>query len=297
MPAVAQPKYRVWSTETQAWVELAPALDSLSRADVVFVGEIHDHAPAHALEQALLEGLYARRPDLALGFEMFERDVQPVLDGYLAGAVEEPDFLARSRPWNNYPSDYRPLVEFAKAHGLRALATNVPRSLAAQVAASGLEALKTQPTHTRRLFARLREAPLDAYYQRFAERAARHPHGAPEAVLRYYQAQCLKDDTMAESVADHLESVGSPAPLVLHFNGAFHSDFGLGVAARTRTRRPGARVAVVSLVPAEDLEAVKPEEKVGQADFLVFYPAPPEAAEEGPARPEAPKQGQEGGPR
>lgn len=276
LPALAEtPPFRVWSMADQAWTELEPALASLAGSDVVFVGEIHDHAPAHQLELALLTGLQARRPELALGFEMFERDVQPDLDGYLSGSVPEADFLARSRPWKNYGTDYRPLVEYAREHGLAALATNVPRPLAAQVAREGLQALESLPPHTRQLFARRVLAPLDAYYDRFSDRAAAHPHGDPGAVRKYYESQCLKDDTMAESLADHLESVAPAKPLVLHFNGAFHTDYGLGAAARTRSRLPGARVAVVSLVPVPDLQAVDPTEHAGKGEFLLFYPAPP----------------------
>lgn len=274
-PAAARPEgSRVWAMGSQSWTDLAGAVDALAGADVVFVGEIHDHDAAHALELALLQGLHARRPAMVLGFEMFERDVQAILDGYLADAVDEASFLERSRPWKNYATDYRALVEFAREHGLPALATNVPRSLAALVASGGLEVLASQPPHLRRLFARHVDAPLDAYYELFCSRVAEHAHGPGGGLLRYYQAQCLKDDTMAETLADHLESVGRPAPLVLHFNGAFHSDHGLGAAARTRSRLPGARVAVVSLVPAKDLAAADPAEHVGLADFVVFYPAP-----------------------
>ena len=55
-----------------------------------------------------------RRP-VALSLEMFERDVQTVLDEYLAGLISERHFLLSSRPWKNYETDYRPLVEYARA--------------------------------------------------------------------------------------------------------------------------------------------------------------------------------------
>ena len=87
-------------------------LDRLAQADVVFVGEQHTDMAAHALELELLQGLHQRAGKrLTLGMEMFERDVQPALDGYLQGRSDEAAFLKASRPWSNYATDYRPLVE------------------------------------------------------------------------------------------------------------------------------------------------------------------------------------------
>ena len=49
--------------------------------------------------------------------EMFERDVQPLLDQYLAGNISEKNFLDGARPWDRYTTDYRPMVELARVHG------------------------------------------------------------------------------------------------------------------------------------------------------------------------------------
>ena len=38
------------------------------------------------------------------------RDVQGVLDDYLAGRIDEAEFLSGSRPWQNYRTGYRPLT-------------------------------------------------------------------------------------------------------------------------------------------------------------------------------------------
>jgi hypothetical protein len=55
---------------------------------------------------------------VVVAMEMFERDVQGVLDQYLAGTITEEQFLKASRPWPRFATDYRPLVEFARAHKL-----------------------------------------------------------------------------------------------------------------------------------------------------------------------------------
>ena len=50
---------------------------------------------------------------VALSMEMFDRDVQPVMNEYLQGFIREKNFKKDSRSWSNY-RDYRPMVEFAK---------------------------------------------------------------------------------------------------------------------------------------------------------------------------------------
>lgn len=260
---------RIWSTRSASWIGMPELLSQLAAHDVVFVGENHEQPEAHRLELALLQGLHQQRPRTAVGLEMFERDVQAILDGYAAGSLGLAELMAQSRPWKGYEADYHPLVEYARASALPVVATNVPRSLASQVAKGGLEALAPLPLHVRRLFARRVSAPLDAYYERFTE----SPHAAPDVMLRYYQAQCLKDDTMAESIADFLESRDA---LFVHFNGSFHSDYGLGTLARLRERRPGAKVTNVSLIPVASLESADPAKHNGQAEFLIFHQAAPE---------------------
>lgn len=108
--------------------------DALMGYDVIFVGERHDAKAAHEAELAILTSLAERDSNLVLALEMFERDVQDVLDSYLVGDTPEDTFLARSRPWPNYKTDYRPLVEFAKANKIAVVAANVPRRAAAAAA-------------------------------------------------------------------------------------------------------------------------------------------------------------------
>lgn len=270
-PVLAQevPEHRIWASRSASWIGLPELLKALGAADVVFVGENHEQPDGHRLELALLQGLHRERAELAVGLEMFERDVQPLLDAYMAGSQGLPELLAGSRPWKRYETDYHPLVDYARENGLPLVGTNAPRSLASQVAKGGLGALEAMPVHVRRLFARSVSAPIDAYYQRFTE----SPHAAPEVMLRYYEAQCLKDDTMAESVADFLES---RPRLFVHFNGSFHSDYGLGTVARLRSRSPRSQILTVSLLPVEDVQKAGAADHSGKADFLIFHHKAPE---------------------
>ena len=88
---------------------------------------------------------------------------------------------------------------------------------------------------------------------------------------RFYFAQCLKDETMAESIVRAHAVEKDPAPVVVHYNGAFHSDYRLGTAARVKRRLPNARIAVVSVIPVKSLDDLAPtDDQRARGDFVVF---------------------------
>lgn len=271
---------RVYDSNEKRYSDFEAMLLELSRADVVFVGEQHDDPATHRLERAILEGLARRRGDLLVALEMFERDVQPSLDDYLAGRMSEEDFLQNSRPWPGYMSDYRPLVELARLHNWRVIASNVPRRYASQVSRQGMAALDAVPDAERKLIASQFQCPFDDYFKRFSQVMGSHP--GPDGdkqdeeqramVERFYYAQCIKDETMAESIAAQYQTAenGSERPLIVHFNGTFHSDYHQGAAARTNRRMPKSKIKVVTIVPLDDLDSIKPDEYRKRGDYVIF---------------------------
>jgi uncharacterized iron-regulated protein len=275
---------RVYDSNLKQFSDFEAMLGELARLDVVFVGEQHDDPATHRLERAILEGLARRRSDIIVAMEMFERDVQPNLDRYFAGEMSEEEFLKSSRPWPRYQSDYRPLVEFARAHRWPVIASNVPRRYAAAVSRVGLSAIEAVPANERKLIASQIQCPFDAYFNRFSETMAKHPGaGSSEAVNkqsaeqsavieRFYYAQCIKDETMAESIADQLnpQLKVEDKPLIVHFNGSFHSDYRLGVPPRTNRRSPKSSIKVVSIIPLDDLDVINVEEYRKRGDYLIF---------------------------
>ena len=273
-PAPGAPAFRMYGPDG-ALDGIAALADSLAGVDFLFFGEQHDDAEAHRVEAALLEELVRRDRPVVVAMEMFERDVQPALDAYLAGRSAEADFLRTARAWPNYAADYRPLVEIARREGWPVVASNAPRHYATAISAAGLGALSIVDPANRHLLAADLDCPRDEYYRRFVDAIQGHPTGGTgpdpqrEATLaRYYEAQCLKDETMAESVARATRE----GALVVHFNGAFHTDRSLGIVPRLKRRLPGARVMVLSAIPVRDPRRITPAERV--ADYVVLTRRP-----------------------
>jgi uncharacterized iron-regulated protein len=281
--AQVEPPYvpqRVFDTRARTFTDFETMLADLARANVVFVGEQHDDPNTHRLESALLQGLLRRKATVTVSMEMFERDVQSSLDGYLAGSLSEEDFLKAARPWPRYASDYRPLIELARTNGWSVVAANVPRRHAADVAKAGAMALAKLVPEERAFAARELECPFDAYYDRFARTMDEHPVPGADKLSaderratteRYYISQCGKDETMAESIAAAFERRADTAGAIVHFTGAFHSDFYTGAAERTRRRLPGSRIVVVSMLPVENLDTLAPAgDDLLRADYLIY---------------------------
>ena len=277
-PAPVYVPHRVYDTSRKTFSDFEMMAADLARADAVLVGEQHDSPNTHVLERAMLEGLARRRVAVTVSLEMFERDVQALLDNYVRGTSAEADFLKGSRPWPRYASDYRPLVEFARSQQWPVVAANVPRRIASEVAKNGRAAVDSLSADDRQLAATDLQCPRDAYFDRFAEQMGEHssstPTGAPgERAERYYWAQCLKDETMAESIATAVAKQQGRPGVVVHVTGAFHIDFGGGTVERVRRRLTDRRVVTVSIVALEntDIDAVLPAgDDLKRADYLLY---------------------------
>ncbi len=92
----------------------------------------------------------------------------------------------------------------------------------------------------------------------------------PTAVAaRFYLAQCVKDETMAESIANALARAG-PDALIFHVTGSFHSAYGQGTVERFVRRVPHARVVTVTAVPVADPAKGSADAYAKRADFIIL---------------------------
>ena len=228
------------------------------KADIVLSGEYHNNPIAHWLEVKLTKDLLGKR-SLILGAEMFERDNQDALDGYLQGTIDQKGLDTLARLWKNYKTDYKPWVDLAKREKLPIVATNIPRKYANLVYKKGLQALDTLPSAERKWIVSL-PFPYDgnlSQYEKMKKMARHNSENLP-------MAQAIKDATMAESIETHYKK-GS---LFLHLNGSYHSDFFQGIYWYLRRRNPNLKILTISTLSQSNLKKL-PSEAYGQADFIL----------------------------
>ena len=228
------------------------------KADIVLFGEYHNNPIAHWLEVKLTKDLLGKR-SLILGAEMFERDNQDALDGYLEGTIDQKGLDTLARLWKNYKTDYKPWVDLAKREKLPIVATNIPRKYANLVYKKGLQALDTLPSAERKWIVSL-PFPYDgnlSQYEKMKKMARHNPENLP-------MSQAIKDATMAESIETHYKKES----LFLHLNGSYHSDFFQGIYWYLRKRNPNLKILTISTLSQSNLKKL-PTEAYGQADFIL----------------------------
>ncbi len=272
--------------------------DELARRPVVLLGENHDNAEHHRWQLHTAVALHAQNANMVLGFEMFPRRVQPVLDAWVAGELTVSAFLERvdwQTVWG-YPAElFLPLFHFARQHRIPMLALNVERDLVARVGREGWGAV---PAADREGVSE--PAPASEAYRRSlaAVFAAKARHGmspttadqtrvAPsdadvDAVLddpafaRFIAAQLTWDRAMAEAAAAAHRR--PDAPLVVGIVGRGHLEHGWGVPHQLADLGIG---DVAVLLPVDGPDACRAA-AAGIADALFVIDVPAEPAPQRP---------------
>jgi uncharacterized iron-regulated protein len=287
-PMPAPEPYRVYTAAGEP-VSLDALVAAMREADVVILGEQHDDSTTHALQRRLLQAADALDRPAVLSLEMFERDVQLVLDEYLAGLTRERDFLAAARPWSNYVTDYRPLVEYARMQDLPVIAANAPQRYVSRVSRLGPEALADLSPDARALLPPDIAPASDALRAEFfalmqgmmghggatetdsteaeATTEAGAVHGGAPDLENLLAAQNLRDASMGYAIASFLDE--NPEARVVHLNGTFHSEGGLGVPEHLARYRPETRMLVVTAKPDDAFPALDADAFRGSDGFFI----------------------------
>ncbi len=242
----------------------------LAEYDIVFFGENHNSSINHWLQLKITEALFHKKNgQLVLGAEMFERDNQSQLNQYLNGKFDAKTFKDSARLWNNYATDYKPLVDFAKNQKLKFIATNMPRKYASQTAKEGLESLNILNEKEKTYIAQLPvKVTLETPgYPEMKTMMGEHAEGTK--VMNFISAQAVKDATMAESILKNFEA----GKIFIHYNGNFHSkEFG-GIYWYLKQKNPNLKMAVISVFESENQELKVPEKDYIPTDFNLIVPA------------------------
>jgi uncharacterized iron-regulated protein len=240
-------------------VKYAKMLEAVSGADIVMFGEYHNNPIAHWLQLELTTDLKEKR-SLVLGAEMFEADNQEALDAYLQGKLTAKGFDSSARLWRNYPTDYAPLVDFAKKNKIVFAATNIPRRYASMVAKGGFEVLDTLSTKEKTWIAPLPityDGELPGYKNMLEMMKGHGSANLPKA-------QASKDATMAHFILKYFV----PGNLFIHYNGSYHSENYEGIVWYLKKANPSLKIATITVVSQADIKKLLDENKK-KADYII----------------------------
>jgi uncharacterized iron-regulated protein len=283
------------------WEEV---MDEVSGADVVIIGEQHDDAMGHAVQQAIVIDAVARLDGVVLTLEMLERDEQPLVDDYFEEIIDAEQFtkLTGSGSWGSWAEWYQPAIDAVRDAGGRVAAANAPRRYVRLARTDGYERLDELPPPRSAWFERPDELDEGDYWRRFHEVMTGAPppehdeddegehdegehdegehgegddetggddgaHGgmSTEDIRAMFRSQLVWDATMAATIIEELEA---GAELVIHLVGQFHSDFEGGTVLEVRRRRPDARVLVISMQRSDSTALLDEDE--GRADIVIY---------------------------
>jgi uncharacterized iron-regulated protein len=216
------------------FVQLFNDLDTIR---VIFVGESHDQIEHHQIQLRMIRALVDEGKDVVVGMEMFERSQQPVLDRWSQGLLTEEEFLKEVQwdtTWGMDYGLYKGILDAARSRHLKVLGLNVPRDLVKKVSEKGIEGLSPEDRN------RLPEIDLTNQQHRayVASVYEGHEKGSTENVENFYEAQCLWDEGMAESLFEFLKSPQAGGKTILVFAGSGHVVFDFGIPNRLYRRVP-----------------------------------------------------------
>jgi uncharacterized iron-regulated protein len=248
-------------------VNFSNMADAAANADIILFGELHNNPISHWLQLELTMALYGHKAEnLVMGLEMFEADNQLIIDEYFSGLITERNFKSEARLWNNYDTDIRPLLEFARKNDVPFIATNIPRRYAAVVNREGFEGLERLSPEALRFVAPLPVAydPDLPGYKAMLEMTGMPAH----ANENFPKAQAIKDATMAHFI---MKNFGTGNTFI-HFHGTYHSNNYEGIVWYLHQMNPDLNLLTISTVEQDQVDTLD-EEYLHQADFIIAVPA------------------------
>jgi len=234
-----------------------------SQKSWVFFGEFHNSATIHRIQLLLTQHLHKKHGDkLIVGAEMFESDNQDIINEYFGDLINTKYFEDECRLWTNYKVDYKPIVEYLKKSKLPLIATNIPRRYAHIVHYKGLDALEQLPDHVKKLFLPTLPIQIDTNLTCYQELKKMAMHGGKFMM----EAQAIKDATMAFFI----QKFWSPGKVLLHLNGAFHTNNYEGIISFLPKSWSRKEMLVISMVTQKDIEKLDEENK-NLGDFIFCF--------------------------
>jgi uncharacterized iron-regulated protein len=266
-------------------------INGLVDQSIIYLGETHDSIADHQIQLEILQELQKRRPNLSIALEQFQRPYQHVLDDYQEGKLTEAQLIANSEyetrwgfPW----SLYEPLLQFAKTNNLPLIALNTPSEVTRKVSRQGLESLSfvdrrfIPPLSTIEVGPesyrdRIQKIYTEMHSAKSITSSSITPNGISpsdtdpsknERFTRFFEAQVLWDETMADRIAQAVQQ--NPDRLIVVLVGQGHLFYHDGIPNRVARRLKNKSIKQTTILLNLDLSELpfEPTTKQPIGDIL-----------------------------
>jgi len=214
-------------------------LPELMKSRIVFVGENHDRFSHHINQLNIIRKLHKAGVKIGVGMEMFQKPYQKTVNDYLAGRIDEGEFLNQTDYFNKWRYDYnlyKPIVDFLKENNIPLVALNIDGDISRKTARKGIDSLSKNER---------KQLPDQLDFSNDLYRADLHKvfniHANDHNLKdfnQFFQAQTLWDETMADSAAKFLADNPASKLVILAGNGHVRHKYGIPQRLYRRVKEP-----------------------------------------------------------
>jgi uncharacterized iron-regulated protein len=199
-PAMVLAHPHIIDVERQVEVSPQELLTDLRLAQVIFMGEFHDHVGHHRAQLSVIDALDNDDRPLAIGLEMFRKESQESLDRWVDNDLPLMQFLSiYNDNWSMW-SAYSGIFFHARKAGDKMLGLNIPRSITHKVASNGFQSLSAEE---RQMLGDV-QCVVNPVYGNFIRQAMGGHGGHGGQYLYFCEAQLLWDTMMAHNLVEFL---------------------------------------------------------------------------------------------
>lgn len=218
------PQGSIISTGSGKTISFDTLISELMDVQLIFIGERHTDAAHHSVQLKIIREMHRKDPNGVIGMEMFDRSYQSVLDLWSSGQLDTQQFLEKAHWYANWKFPYRlyqEIMDFIKENRLKVIGLNIPFHIPPKVAVGGLGNLLPDEE---RLLPEEIDSSNEAHRAYIKKIFEKHRVMGRKNFDFFYQAQCVWEETMAETIAANLTK---HRMVVLVGNGHIINHFGI----------------------------------------------------------------------
>ena len=223
------------SAKTGTPVQFDALVADLKDVRIVFVGEKHTDPAHHEIQLRVIQKLYEENQDIAVGMEMFDYTYQDVLDQWSDGKLDQKEFLEKSHWYANWRYDftlYKDILDFIREKKIKLVGLNIPSYIPPRIRVGGIKNLSI---NDKKHLPDKIDTSNSAHRNYVKEIFSLHHHKMRKNFEYFYEAQCVWEDIMAQSIA---RSIKNDKMVIITGNGHIIHKFGIPDRVFSRIKEP-----------------------------------------------------------